>query len=107
MNSSTVGTGWQGTSAATFQTNACSNPSLDGSTYLWMASSACPRSLTSNGIDVSSGEPLVLEYRSPDNNSDPSPCKAPDINGSTTGRSFFAVFYKCRNYMEQHESDVS
>jgi gliding motility-associated-like protein len=83
FNSSTVGTGWQGTSAATFQTNACSNPSLDGSTYLWMASSACPRSLTSNGIDVSSGGTVSFEYRSPDNNSDPSPCEAPDINGST------------------------
>ena len=83
FNTSTVGTGWQGTSAATFQTNACSNPSLDGSTYLWMASSACPRSLTSNGIDVSSGGTVSFEYRSPDNNSDPSPCEAPDINGST------------------------
>ncbi len=83
FNSSTVGSGWSGTSAATFQSNACGKPSLDGSIYLWMANASCPRILASNGINVSSGGTLSFEYRSPDNNSDPSPCEAPDINGST------------------------
>ena len=85
FNASTVGTGWQGTSSATFSSNDCGKPSLDGSVYLWMSNASCPRTLTSNGIDVSKGGTVYFEYRQADGNGDPSPCEAPDINmnGST------------------------
>ena len=85
FNNSTVGSGWQGTSAATFQNNACSKPSLDNSVYLWMANASCPRTLTSNAMDVSKGGTVSFEYRQADLNGSASPCEAPDINmsGST------------------------
>lgn len=85
FNSSTVGTGWQSTSSATFPNNACGKPSLDNSTYLWMASQACPRALTSNGLNVANGGVVSFEYRQADVNGNASPCEAPDINmsGST------------------------
>jgi gliding motility-associated-like protein len=92
FNSGNVGTGWQSTAAATFTNNACLKPSLDGSTYLWMANQACPRTLTSNGMDVSNGGVLSFEYRSPDNNSDPSPCEAPDIGTSSTPEAIFVQY---------------
>lgn len=85
FNNSTVGSGWQGTSSATFQNNACSKPSLDNSVYLWMANASCPRTLTSNSMDVSKGGTVSFEYRQADLNGSASPCEAPDINmsGST------------------------
>jgi len=82
FNSATVGSGWQGTSSATFPNNACSNPSLDGTTYLWMANASCPRTLTSNSMDVSNGGNVSFEYRQADNNGSASPCESPDISGS-------------------------
>jgi len=83
FNGSTVGTGWQGTSSATFQTNVCSSPSLDNSFYLWMANAACPRTLTSNAMDVSNGGIVSFEYRQASINSAASPCESPDINLSS------------------------
>jgi gliding motility-associated-like protein len=83
FNGSTVGTGWQGTSSATFQTNVCSSPSLDNSFYLWMANAACPRTLTSNAMDVSNGGTVSFEYRQASINSAASPCESPDINMSS------------------------
>jgi gliding motility-associated-like protein len=85
FNGSSVGTGWQSTSSATFQTNACSAPSLDGSVYLWMANATCPRTLTSNTMDVSTGGTVSFEYRQAAINGNASPCEAPDVNmsGST------------------------
>jgi len=85
FNNSSVGTGWQGTSSATFQSNACGSTSPDGSTYLWMANAACPRTLTSNGMDVLNGGTVSYQYRQASLNGATSPCEAPDLNmsGST------------------------
>jgi len=83
FNGSTVGSGWQGTSSATFQTNICSSPSLDNSVYLWMANAACPRTLTSNGMDVSNGGTVSFDYRQASINSASSPCESPDVNMSS------------------------
>ena len=83
FNNSSVGSGWQGTSSATFPNNACSKPSLDGTTYLWMANASCPRTLTSNSMDVSNGGNASFEYRQADDNGSASPCESPDISGGT------------------------
>ncbi len=88
FNSGSVGTGWAGTGAVTFQnnaSNACLKPSLDGTTYIWMANQTCPRTLTSNSMNVSNGGTISFEYRQADFNSNASPCESPDINmsGST------------------------
>ena len=80
FNNNSVGAGWQSTTSVTFQTNACGYKSLDGSVYLWMANAVCPRSLTSNPIDVSFGGNISFEYRQASVNGDASPCESPDIN---------------------------
>ncbi len=85
FNASTVGTGWAGTASATFTSNNCSQSSLDGSVYLWMANAAGPRTLTTNSMDVTNGGTVSFEYRQAALNSAASPCESPDINmsGST------------------------
>jgi aerobic-type carbon monoxide dehydrogenase small subunit (CoxS/CutS family) len=83
FNNSSVGSGWQTTSAATFTNNACSSSSLDGSIYLWMQNDACPRALITNAMDVSNGGTISFDYRQASNNGDPAPCEAPDQNGGT------------------------
>ena len=92
FNGGTVGTGWQGTSSATLTTNACGSTSLDGSTYLWMANASCPRTLTSNAMDVSNGGIVSFEYRQAGNNGAASPCESPDIGSGSTPESVFVQY---------------
>lgn len=83
FNNSSIGTGWAATSAASFTSNACSHPSLDGSIYLWMQNAPGPRSLETNAMDVSNGGSISFEYRQAINNGDSSPCESPDQGSGT------------------------
>ncbi|MBN2669229.1 MAG: hypothetical protein JXR60_08360, partial [Bacteroidales bacterium] len=83
FNSGSIGTGWASTASASFQTNACGYPSLDGSLYFWMANAAGPRSLETNTMDVSNGGTISFEYRQARNNGASSPCECPDQGSGT------------------------
>lgn len=92
FNNSTVGTGWAASSSASFTNSACSAPSIDGSTYLWMQSAAAPRELKTNTMDVSNGGTISFEYRQAKYNSDGSPCEAPDIGSGTTNEGIYVQY---------------
>ena len=48
--------GWQFTQSVTIANNTCGVPSLDGSNFMWMGSSATyPRTMTTNAVDLSCG----------------------------------------------------
>ncbi len=82
FNTSSVGTGWAATSAASFTSSVCSSPSLDNSVYLWMQNAAAPRELKTNPMNVTNGGTISFEYRQAKYNSDGTPCEAPDINSA-------------------------
>ena len=83
FNSSTIGAGWQSSVPVSFLNNACSQPNSDGSIYVWMNNSNCPRTLSTNSFDLSNGGTISFDYRQATNNGDAAPCEAPDQNGGT------------------------
>ena len=83
FNNSTIGTNWQSSIPVTFTSNACSETNSDGSIYVWMQNNACPRTLATNGFDVSNGGTISFDYRQARGNGNASPCESPDQGGGT------------------------
>jgi len=77
FNNGTVGIGWQSTNQAMFN-NPCAPHSPDGTTYLWMGSTAvAPRILTTIPYNVSNGGTISFEMRYAVQSA-ASPCEGPD-----------------------------
>lgn len=77
FNDGTPGTGWTASPAAQFN-NPC-EPSLDGTTYMWMGSTtAAPRELQTAPFNFACGGQICFEmdYAT---QGDPSPCEGPDL----------------------------
>tara|TARA_B100000809_G_scaffold241084_1_gene263972 strand:- start:1512 stop:5150 length:3639 start_codon:yes stop_codon:yes gene_type:complete len=76
FNGSALGAGWA-TSATVLFTNPC-QPSLDGTPSAWYGNVPLPRTLTTNGFDVSCGAQVCfdLDFAREQGNLD---CEAPDL----------------------------
>ena len=72
--------GWQFTQSVTIANNTCGVPSLDGSNFMWMGSSATyPRTMTTNAVDLSCGGNISFEMRYAIQGQ-AAPCEGPDLN---------------------------
>jgi hypothetical protein len=71
--------GWQFTQSVTIANNTCGVPSLDGSNFMWMGSSATqPRIMTTNAVDLSCGGNISFEMRYAIQGQ-AAPCEGPDL----------------------------
>ena len=71
--------GWQFTQSVTIGNNTCGVPSLDGSDFMWMGSSATyPRTMTTNAVDLSCGGDICFEMRYAIQGG-AAPCEGPDL----------------------------
>ncbi len=85
FNSGVIGAGWSSTASVSFlnvlscePNNGHTTMNTDNSTYIWMQSAAAPRSLETNGFNVSNGGYLMYDFRAAADDNGGNGCEAND-----------------------------